>query len=81
VHHEGSKVDRPRQQLKAFARVSLKAGESKSVPLSVPLEDLAYWDENRGGWQVEADRVTLMVGASASDIRLQRAIQIAPARS
>ena len=36
-------VTRPVKELKAFERVSLKAGESRSLELSVPVSDLAFY--------------------------------------
>ena len=36
-------VTRPVKELKAFERVSLKAGESRSLQLSVPVSDLAFY--------------------------------------
>ena len=34
---------RPVKELKAFRRISLKAGETRDVTLSVPVSDLAFW--------------------------------------
>ena len=48
----GSQVPRAPRELKAFGRVALAPGETKTVRLEVPVADLAYWDEG-SGWLVE----------------------------
>ena len=40
-------VSRPRRELKGFARVALKPGESKSVRIEVPVADLGFWHNGR----------------------------------
>ena len=53
VATEGSKVERAPKELKAFARVALSPGETRTVRLSVPAADLAYFDAATSGWVVE----------------------------
>ena len=36
-------VTRPVKELKAFERVTLKAGESRTLQMQVPVSDLAFW--------------------------------------
>jgi beta-glucosidase len=63
-------VTRPVQELKGFARVPLKAGESARVNFSLPVNLLAFFD-NRMNWVVEPGEIKLMIGSSSADIRLQ----------
>ncbi len=37
-------IARPVKELKAFERVSLKAGESRRVDIELPVEELAFWN-------------------------------------
>ena len=37
-------TSRPQKELKAFERVTLKAGESREVTISLPVERLAFWN-------------------------------------
>lgn len=37
-------TSRPKKELKAFERVSLKAGESRQLTISLPIERLAFWN-------------------------------------
>jgi beta-glucosidase len=71
-----SKVERPRQSLVGFQRVSLQPGEKRTVHLPVASERLAYWNTARGAFEVETAPVTLRVGESSADIRLERTVDV-----
>ena len=64
------------QELKGFARVSLEAGESKTV--SIPLDDKAfrYWNDPANCWAVEGGTYVVRVGASCEDIRLEAEVTV-----
>ena len=72
----GAEIFRPAQELKAFARVQLAAGESRTVTL--PLDDKAfrYWNTRTDCWEVEGGRYEVRVGASSADIRLTANVDI-----
>ena len=72
----GAEIFRPAQELKAFARVPLAAGESRTVTL--PLDDKAfrYWNTRTDCWEVEGSRYEVRVGASSTDIRLTANVDI-----
>ena len=72
----GAEIFRPAQELKAFARVPLAAGESRTVTL--PLDDKAfrYWNTRTNGWEIEGGRYEVRVGASSADIRLTANVDI-----
>ena len=72
----GAEIFRPVQELKAFARVPLAAGESRTVTL--PLDDKAfrYWNTSTDGWEIEGGRYEVRVGASSADIRLTADVDI-----
>ena len=78
VSHLDSKVSRPLEELKAFDRVHLAAGETKSVTLALKGSNLAYWSDASNHFVVEPDQVELRVGASSDDIRLRQAISVLP---
>ena len=69
VHREESAVEWPEKELKAFQRVSLKAGETKKVSLEIPLADLRYWNEQSNAWDMEHGKLQLLLGAASDDIR------------
>ena len=64
----GSRVDRAKRELKAFARVSLAPGEMRAVTLSVPVTDLAYYDSARG-WIVEPLEYDVAIARNAEDVQ------------
>lgn len=66
-----SKVERPSKQLRAFKRIPIKAGETRKVTLTVPKEELGYWNEGKQMFVVEPGTVKLLIGASSEDIRLE----------
>ena len=70
VHHLGSKVARPIQQLAGFQRVHLAPGETKTVKIPLRAAELAYW--NGTALTVEAEPVEVRIGDSSADIVLRR---------
>ena len=69
VRRIDSKVEWPFKELKAFERVSLAAGETKSVTLEIPFDDLRYWDVDSNGWVLEHGGIELLLGSASDDIR------------
>ncbi|MCL2661049.1 MAG: glycoside hydrolase family 3 C-terminal domain-containing protein [Acidobacteriaceae bacterium] len=67
----------PRLQLKAFQKVHLKAGESRTVAIELPVERWAYWDTEKAGFAVIPGRYEVLVGASSADIRAKGSIEVA----
>jgi len=69
VSYPDSKVERPMKQLKGFKRVFIRAGQTKTVDITLKAEDLAYWNVEKHAFTVEKGKVTLMIGSSSSDIK------------
>jgi beta-glucosidase len=76
VKHIGSAVERPARELRGFARIPLKAGETRTVTLPLAASRLAYWDTTGKGWVVENDKVQIMVGPSSADTKLDQTITV-----
>ncbi len=76
VEHLQSKVSRPLKALKGFQRVSLKAGETRTVQIPLPATALAWWDEQKNNWQVEVGTVHLLIGSSSTAIRLRKEMAV-----
>ncbi|WP_022775356.1 glycoside hydrolase family 3 C-terminal domain-containing protein [Butyrivibrio sp. AE2015] len=66
----GGKVFRPKKELKGFAKVFLKAGESKKVTIAFDDKTFRYWNVKTNNWEVEDGKYIISVGASSADIRL-----------
>ena len=71
-----SQVFRPALELKGFAKVFLKPGESRRVTL--PLDEYAfrYFNVKTCRWEVEGGAYQVMVGASCADIRLTGSVTV-----
>ena len=53
VSYPSSSVRRPIKELKAFRRVALGPGQTKTVTIELKASQLAYWDSNRKSFIVE----------------------------
>ena len=62
-------VKRPEKELKAFEKVFLKPGETKTVTLALPAESFKYYDEGKKDWVLAPGKFDLLVGSSSRDIR------------
>ncbi len=76
VKHLTSSVPRPAQELKAFRRLALRAGETRTVTLELKGEQLAYWDVSRHKFVVESDSFQIMIGSSSADIKLKQQLKV-----
>jgi len=65
VGYNGSQLDRPEKELKAFRKIYLEKGETKTVDLEVSARDLAYYNESKAGWEIEEIPYTVSVGPSS----------------
>jgi beta-glucosidase len=65
----------PAMELKGFARVALKPGETKKVTITLPLEQFARHDE-QGNLSILPGSHTILIGASSTEIRLQSLLTI-----
>lgn len=68
-------VLRPAKELKAFEKVFLQPGESRTITLNVKVADLAFYDESKKDWNVEAGDFILQLGNSSGNI--SRTLKIA----
>jgi beta-glucosidase len=65
---QAAKVNRPRKELKGFAKVELAPGESKQVTVDVETKYAAsYWDEERSKFCAEKGEYEVIV-ANSSDV-------------
>ncbi|MFT3788866.1 MAG: glycoside hydrolase family 3 C-terminal domain-containing protein [Tepidisphaeraceae bacterium] len=61
-------VPRPTRELRAYQRLSLKAGEHRRVELSIPKRDLAYWNPETRSWTVTPGTYTFQLGFNERDL-------------
>ena len=64
------RLEKPAQELKAFAKTrELQPGESQVLTMTIPVRDLASFDEANSQWLSEAGTYTFRIGASSRDIK------------
>jgi len=71
ISDKKASVEREVKSLKGFQRVSLKAGESKTVTMKIDKTALSFYDVKAKKWLAEPGEFELLIGASSRDIRLK----------
>jgi len=70
INDEVASVTRPVKELKGFKRINLKPNETKKITFELPIEVLAFYDENMK-FVVERGDFKVLIGSSSEDIRLK----------
>jgi beta-glucosidase len=76
VRHLNSAVERPIRELRGFERITLRPNETRTVRLPLKGTDLTYWDAGKHSFVVEPGSVSIMLGASSADARLEKTISV-----
>ena len=76
IRDEYATIPRPVKELKGFVRLALKAGEKRRVTFHLPVDQLAFYDEELD-LAIEPGGIKVMVGSSSTDIRLSGSFEIA----
>ena len=71
-----SSVKRPIKQLVDFTRISLKAGETKRISLTVTKDQLKYWDVTTNRFVFESGEFAFTLGSSSQNERFKKVIEI-----
>lgn len=66
-------VPMPVRSLVGYDRVTLDAGQSRSVTVDVDTRELSYWSVADNGWRLPRGDRTVEVGSSSRDLRLSAA--------
>ena len=69
-------VPMPLRQLVGFTRVPLKAGETKTVDIDVPVERLRRWDEEADRYVVDPGAWTLAAGPASDNTPLKKTLKV-----
>nr|WP_202594393.1 glycoside hydrolase family 3 N-terminal domain-containing protein [Pedobacter glucosidilyticus] len=67
--------DFPLKELKAFKRISLKAGEEQTLSLEIPVEELKKWSIKQKKMLLNPGQYELVLGSHAADEKLKTTIK------
>ena len=76
VSAKAPKIYRPKKELKGFAKVFLKAGESKEVTIALDDKAFRYFNTKTDRFEIDGGEYEILAGASAADIRLAGSITV-----
>ena len=70
-------LEKPSKELKSFAKTrSLAPGESQTLTMTIPVRDLASYDEQNAQWLTAAGKYTFSFAANIDDVRCTATAQL-----
>jgi beta-glucosidase len=78
VHDQKASVPRPWRELKAFQKVMLEPGETKTVSMVLDAADFSFWDIRTSEWMLEPGAFELLIGNSSRDVQQTVTIEVSP---
>ena len=76
VSDKESTVIRPVKELRDFAKVELKPGETKKVTFTLDKRAFAYYSVKIHDWHVETGEFDILIGKSSRDIQLTKTVNV-----
>ena len=76
VGDKHAKVPRPPKELKGFAKVNLKPGETRHVTVPLDSRSFAYYDVEGKQWRIDPGTFDILVGRSSDQIELKGTIDV-----
>jgi len=73
VSQRHPRLPRPPKELKGFAKILVRAGETGTARIPLNTASFSYYDPDSKSWVMEHDTFDVLVGASSRDIRLSAA--------
>jgi beta-glucosidase len=64
-------IPHPVKELKGFAKVNLKPGESKRVSINLDRRAFSFYDVGKKDWNAEPGAFDILIGGSSAKIQLQ----------
>jgi beta-glucosidase len=71
-------VPRPAKELKGFARIALRPGETERVKVVLDSRAFSYYDAQAHEWRADPNEFTIFVGRSVDQIELQGKLTLTP---
>lgn len=76
-----SKIIRPGLELRAFDKIGLEPGETKTVTIELDKRSFAYWDVESHDWLVEEGKYQIIIGKSAEEKILVADVAVSPVKT
>jgi beta-glucosidase len=76
VHDHKSELVRPPKELKAFTKVELQPGETRTVTMTLDFRSFAYFHPGFQQWITENGDFDILIGASSADIRCSQTVTL-----
>ena len=76
----GSTIPRPPKELKGFAKVNLRPGQTQQLTVPVDTRSFAYYDVNEKQWVAPAANYKVLVGDSSDAIKLTGEVRLSKAQ-
>ena len=80
VTDEAARLLRPEKELRAFKKILLEPGETKTLSFCLGYRDFAYYDPEAADWVVEEGSFVIQAGSSAGTIHERIRIEVTEAR-
>jgi beta-glucosidase len=79
IGFSNSRVERPVKLLRDFSKVELGPGQTQAVEFSVDAKDLAWYNPDSEGWEIEEMQYELFVGpSSAPSTLIKQSFEVSP---
>ena len=78
VRDKHAKVERPDKELKGFAKLDLKPGETKKASVTLGRRAFSYYDVEKKQWTVDPGDSGILVGSSSATIELSGKVALTP---
>jgi len=76
VHQQSCPVERPYKELKGFAKIDLKKGESKTVTVNLATRSFSYYQVDKKRFGYDPGKFDILIGSSSKNIRLTKTVYI-----
>ncbi|MDO5533398.1 MAG: glycoside hydrolase family 3 C-terminal domain-containing protein [Propionibacteriaceae bacterium] len=76
VGNAPASVPRPPRELRAFSKVRLEPGESRTVTLPLDARAFSFWSEAHDRWVVESGVFTIEAGPNSRDLPLSQELRL-----
>lgn len=76
VAPRGGTIIRPVRELRAFEKIDLAPGETKTVTFTLDKRAFAYWSTEIHDWHVESGEYEIQIGKNAQEIVLSQSVYV-----